>query len=146
MNVIICIDKRGGMIFNKRRVSRDKLVCEDILKTVRGEKLYIKPYSKILFDPLADRYELPEISDDPMSIAKDGEWCFIEDEDVSAYADRIERLLVYNWNESYPYDLRFDMSILDQLFRISGRTKFPGHSHDMVVRELYRKDFRDKAK
>ncbi len=131
-------------MFNRRRVSRDAAVCEDILKTVRGEKLFIKPYSEKLFAPLAEKYEPPSLCDDPLRVAKDGEWCFIEDEDISPYLECAEKVLLYNWNENYPFDLKFDLNLLRESFRLSERRKFEGRAHDEIVRELYRKDFRGK--
>lgn len=146
LNIIICTDKVGGMMFNKRRVSRDSAVSEDVLKTTRGETLYVKPYSEKLFLPFGEKYAMPRVVENPLDIAKEGEWCFIEDQDVSPYLDKVEKLLIYNWNRFYPYELKFDLSILSSSFRISERDKFEGTSHEEITRELYRKDFRSKAK
>lgn len=146
MNIIICTDKVGGMMFNRRRVSRDSAVYEDIMKKTRGEKLYAKPYSEKLFLPLFEKYGAPEYSTDPLSKAKNGEWCFIEDEDITPYLDQVEQILVYNWNTVYPYELRFDLSILSSTFRLTDKIKFKGTSHDEITRELFRKDFRSKLK
>ena len=144
MNVIVCIDERGAMLFNHRRVARDKAVYADILKTVRGERLFIKPYSEKLFLPFADEAELPTVTDDPLSVASGGEWCFIEDEDITPYYDKIEKLLIYFWDCTYPFELKLDVSFVRANFRMSERKKFAGAVHDAITRELYRKDFRSK--
>lgn len=140
MNIIICTDARGGMLFNNRRVSRDGAVSEDILYTVRGERLFIKPYSMKLFEPLFDRYDMPTVCDDPLGEAGDGEWCFIEDEDITPHLDRVERLLIYNWGSRYPYDLCFDPEHGLCGFKLSEKRKFAGVAHDEITRELYRPD------
>ena len=144
LKIILCTDKVGGMMFNNRRVSRDSAVYADIMKTVRGEVLYIKPYSEKLFLPLAEKYGMPKVIPDPLKVAKDGEWCFIEDEDISPVIDKVESILIYNWNRNYPYELKFDTQVLNDLFRLSGRDKFEGTSHEEIIRELYRKDYRSK--
>ena len=139
MNIIICVDKRGAMMFNNRRVSRDQYVTMDILKTVVGEKLYIKPYSEPLFSPFAEEFEMPTVSDTPLTVVKDGEWCFIEDEDITPYLDKVERLLIYNWNRTYPWQLKFDLESNLCSFRLTDKRKFAGHSHEEITREVYRK-------
>jgi len=126
------------MLFNNRRQSRDREVTADILKTVRGERLFIKPYSLKLFSEF-EEYPLMTVCDDPLSEVSDGEWCFIENQDVTPYLYKVERLLIYNWNREYPYELSFDMGLLDELFRITDKRKFEGYSHEEITREIYRK-------
>ena len=40
ITVALCIDERGGMIFNKRRVSRDRVLIAELVGSVEG-KIYI---------------------------------------------------------------------------------------------------------
>ena len=141
MNLIICVDKDGGMLFNNRRQSRDREIISDILKTVQGERLYVKPYSKKLFDE-HEEYPLMTVCDDPLGIVGEGEWCFIENEDVAPHLHKVERLLIYNWNTNYPYELRLDLGILDKQFRLSDKRKLIGYSHDEITREIYRKQIK----
>ena len=141
MNLIICVDKTGGMLFNKRRVSRDQYVTADILKTVRGEKLLIHPYSTILFEKFEESFEAPLVCDDPMETAGDGEWCFIENQDITPYLGKVEKLLIYNWNTRYPFELAFDLESGLADFKLSEKSKFKGHSHDEITRCLYRKTY-----
>ena len=42
MNIIVCVDDNNGMMFNKRRVSQDVEVREDIYKNLNGKTLFIK--------------------------------------------------------------------------------------------------------
>lgn len=144
MNIILCTDKVGGMMFNNRRVSRDSTVYDDIMKTVRGEVLYIKPYSEKLFLPLAEKHGMPKTVPDPLRVATDGQWCFIEDEDITPFLDSVEKILIYNWNTRYPYELKFDTDNLIGNFKLTDRRKFEGTSHEEIIRELYRKDYRSK--
>ena len=41
MKLIVCLDDNKGMMFNKRRQSRDRVLIENILELRKGEKLYI---------------------------------------------------------------------------------------------------------
>ena len=49
MKIIVCIDERGGMTFNRRRQSRDARVSEDVLRTACG-RLVVYPYSVRLLE------------------------------------------------------------------------------------------------
>ena len=144
MNIVMCVGDGGEMLFNGRRVSRDEVACGDILKQLKGERLYIKPYSQKLFAPFEGNANLPTVCEDPLGTASDGEWCFIEDEDIMPYFDKIEKLLIYNWNLNYPYDMRLDLDYVRGKLRLSEMKKLVGKAHDKITRELYRKDYRSK--
>ena len=49
MIVIVCTEDRGGMLFNNRRVSKDRTVIQKILELSEGKKLWIHPFSEKLF-------------------------------------------------------------------------------------------------
>ena len=53
MKIIVCLDDNGGMAFNRRRQSRDRVLIEDIAKTVGNARLYIDKYSAPLFESSA---------------------------------------------------------------------------------------------
>ena len=44
MNLIICVDNKNGIMFNGRRQSRDRAVCEDILDMSGEHLLYTSEY------------------------------------------------------------------------------------------------------
>ena len=50
MIVIVCTEDRGGMLFNNRRVSKDRTVIQKILELSEGKKLWIHPFSEKLFE------------------------------------------------------------------------------------------------
>lgn len=139
LTVIICTDERGGMLFNKRRVSRDEFVTLDIINTVASSKLYIKPYSEKLFR----EYGGYELCDDPLSACGEGDYCFIEDEDISPFLGRADGLIIYNWCRAYPYDLKFDTPPAEFGFVRVDSKKFAGHSHKKIVKDVYRKNDTD---
>ena len=49
MNLIVCIDDRGGMLFNRRRQSSDRYVTERILDMARDGRLLVNSYTAKLF-------------------------------------------------------------------------------------------------
>lgn len=49
MKTIVCVDNRMGICFNGRRVSRDRMVSEDILEMTRGNVLWMAPEADKLF-------------------------------------------------------------------------------------------------
>ena len=46
---IVLIDDHGGMQFNRRRQSRDRLACADILRLCAGAPLPFLRYFSVLF-------------------------------------------------------------------------------------------------
>ena len=39
MNIIVCLDDKNGMMFNKRRQSQDKLLRSDIKELVKSKSI-----------------------------------------------------------------------------------------------------------
>ena len=56
MNIIVCIDDNQGMLFNKRRQSRDVKVLEDIATLT--DTLWISSFSEKLFENVSELAEL----------------------------------------------------------------------------------------
>ena len=54
MYIIICLDDNNGLAFNHRRQSQDRIVAEDISKTVGEKKLWITDYSRKLFQAVSN--------------------------------------------------------------------------------------------
>ena len=49
MNIIICLDDKNGIQFNRRRQSRDQVVCNRVLELSQGSTLWMNAYSAKLF-------------------------------------------------------------------------------------------------
>jgi len=133
MHIIICLDDRNGMTFNKRRQSRDSAVSARIAERIKSENavLRMSTYSEKIF---------PEgcaiISDDYLDIAGSGEYCFTEREDISLYKEKIESIIVYKWNTLYPSDRRLDASLLQERKLVSSQD-LEGTSHKRITEEVY---------
>ena len=107
MKLIVCLDERKGMMFNNRRQSRDRVLIDNMIEMVNGDKLYIAPYSEGLFE---DKEVKLKVKNNPLKAA-DENWCFIENLPVAEYKDEIETVVIYHWNRHYPGDLFFDLEI-----------------------------------
>ena len=136
MKLIFCTDERGGMMFNKRRVSRDKLLVEDVANYVGDNILYAEPYSLELF---ADASVNLICSDSPEKSADTGDYAFIESYSPKEAAREAEEIVIYNWNRRYPFDVSLEFRPEDLGFRLKTRYKFKGSSHDLITREVYTK-------
>ena len=134
MNIIVCVDDHMGMMFNNRRQSRDRVVREDML-TLVPDKLLVSPYTAKQFaEPEQERLLVAE---DFLEQAGDGDYCFVEDADITPYADKIEDIILYHWKRMYPADTYFTIPLSD--FALAERMDLTGNSHPDMIREIYRK-------
>lgn len=128
MTLIVCLDDRNGMLFNRRRQSKDSVLCEQIA-ALAGDKLFVNVYSSKLF-PEAN------VCQNPLACADEEGYCFVEDLDVLPYLHRAEKLIIYRWNRHYPADVTFPVCVLES-WRLVEQTDFAGNSHDTITREVY---------
>ncbi len=133
MKVIICVDKNNGMLFNNRRLSRDKVIYDYILNMVKDNKLYCNEYSSSLFDSKENII----ISNDFLDKATKEDYVFIENNKIP---NQISELIVFRWNRLYPADTFFDENIisLNNLKKISSKN-FKGFSHNKITVDIFRR-------
>lgn len=136
MKLIVCLDDNGGMMFNNRRQSRDRILIEDIIRMTNGSRLYIAEYSKILFEG-NDANIL--IDDCMLDVACEGDFCFVENKPLSDRANEAEEIIIYRWNRRYPYDLVFDVDLEKEGFALIASYEFAGYSHEKITKEIYRR-------
>lgn len=130
MKVIVCVDGNFGMLFNKRRQSRDKVLLEDVFKTT--EKVWIHSFSEKLFVDYGDRI----IVDDAfLEKAGEKDVCFVENQRLAAYCEKINQLIVYKWNRKYPADFYLDLNLGE--WNLEETVEFAGKSHEKITREIY---------
>lgn len=130
MNVIVTLDNRGGMCFNRRRQSRDRVLNERIL-ALAGGRLLVSSFSARLFEGQSGVL----VSDSFLSDAGEEDFCFVENEHLSAYADRIRKLIVYRWNRDYPGDFFLDLDLSAR--KLISSSEFAGSSHPVITEEIY---------
>ena len=137
MKIIVCVDDNNGMMFNKRRQSRDRVLIQDIIANLDGSNLLIAPYSEKLFeDSDIDAFF---ISDFILDEAAPDDFCFIENIALNKYASKINELIIYHWNRKYPADTYLDIDPTSLGMKLITTTEFVGSSHDKITKELYRK-------
>lgn len=131
MNVIVCIDKNNGMAFMGKRQSQDCVLREKVLEITNGSRLLMNSYS-------AKQFENPEsiiVDEDFLSKAGQGDFCFVEDKEISS--ENVEAFYIFNWNRKYPGDLFFEVDLKAEGFKKVKKEEFQGNSHDKITLEIY---------
>ncbi|MBQ3094415.1 MAG: ribonuclease Z [Clostridia bacterium] len=133
MTVFVCLDDDGGMLFNRRRQSRDGAVQEALTAYARTHTLWMSRYSATLFDD-ATPFRVDDAYHEHMG---DEEACFVEDGVLDV--NRADELVVFRWNRRYPSDRRFPKEALTAAWVLIGTRDLIGTSHDCITEEHYRK-------
>ena len=132
MNIIICLDDRNGMMFNKRRQSRDKKVIQDMRELCVESHLWTSDYSGLLFE-MKDVY----VTDNFLEHAAEDDYCFIESIDPNEIEVPINKIVVYRWNRVYPADLYCTLDFSN--YKLIDEKEFPGSSHEKITKQIYQK-------
>ena len=134
MIAIVCIDDKNGMLFNNRRQSKDQILRQDIYKQTNGKILWMNEFSYHQFEE--DGYENICVEEQFYLKAKEEEYCFIETLSLLEIEDKIDRLILYRWNRTYPADFWFDLPLEEQ-WKLENVEEFPGKSHEKITKEEY---------
>ena len=132
MNIIACIDDNKGLLFNKRRQSKDIEVIRKIEEITEGKNLLIDEFSQKLFE------EKAVVRADFLESAGENDFCFVENTLVSSYIHKINKVYLFKWNRNYPSDFTFDLD-LESNFQLINVEEFPGNSHDLITLEIWSK-------
>lgn len=152
MNIIVCVDKDLGMMFNNRRQSRDKILIKHILEFIKNEnaKIYINNFSKELFLEYLDEYKEQIIVDDNFlekafneeinnssnSNNQNKNYCFVENNSIKKYEDKINNLIIYDWDKAYPKDKYLDIDL--NKFKLYESKDLVGNSHEKIIEKIYK--------
>ena len=128
MNLIVCIANNNGIMFNKRRVSKDALLIERLKGITKENKIYVSEYSK----PLFDGFDNLVLSIENLT---NNDFYFLENED---YNGNIDKIIIYKWNRDYPADKYFDINLSS--YELISTQDFQGSSHDLITEEIYIKE------
>ncbi len=132
MIVIICIDDNGGMMFNRRRQSRDRLLRQRVLDMEDFSRLLMNEFSSEQFE---EKSSIITVSESFLEDAGENDCCFVEDRSLKPFEDRIEKLIVYRWNRVYPSDFRLDLNL--EAWTLIQSADFEGSSHEKITEEVY---------
>lgn len=133
MIAIVCIENNNGLLFNKRRVSQDKVVTEKIIEITQGSRLWMDNYSYSLFEkyPTANT----NIADNFLSETSEREYCFVENKSLKPFEKWLDKIIVFKWNRDYPSDFKFDLDLAK--WKLTESTEFVGNSHKNITMEVY---------
>lgn len=132
--IIICVDKNNGMLFNNRRQSRDIEVIKDIIANIGNKKLHISPFSLPLFNDFKHQVAADI---DFLQNADCGDICFAENVCLCEYIDKITGITVYCWNRVYPADFFCDIDF--SAFELLNECEFKGNSHSVITKKIFAK-------
>lgn len=123
------------MLFNHRRLSRDRRVCKKILDYSNEKELWMNAYSRKLFTNLTD---INNIQVDEEFLDKSQSICFVENQDITPYLPKIDTLVLFRWNRDYPADFFFTVDLSQ--WNLISTEDFEGTSHEKITMEVYKKD------
>ncbi len=130
----MCLDDKNGILFNKRRQSRDREVIRKIVDITNGQALYISEYSKSLFSEFVNCVCV--ISD--FTSVEDG-FCFVEAGIENIAVDSVSELYLFKWNRIYPCDTWFPTEQIISKMKHLKTLDFKGNSHKKITLEVYEK-------
>lgn len=133
MILIVCLDDKGGMAFNRRRQSQDRALREQLLALTEGKPLWMNSYSALQFESAPNI----RVDEDFLEKAGQGEYCFAEFPPLAPYAGKAERILAARWNRTYPADAKLDIPLKEGLWNLVACQEFPGSSHETITLEVY---------
>jgi len=133
MNVIVCLDDAGGMAFNGRRQSKDRVVCEKILSLTKGKNLWMNAYSKGMFKEVDSIF----VAEDFLQKAQAEDFCFVETQPF--LKEVATQLFVFCWNRSYPADVYFGFKPEESGYTLIEKTEFCGFSHENITLCVYKR-------
>ena len=134
MKVIVCLDDRYGMLFNHRRQSSDRVLCNRIVALTENDILRMNSYSAQLF---SEQGLHMLVDGDFLEKANGDDYCFVENSDITPYAEKVNAVIIYRWNRVYPSDVKFPAELFSQRWRLTSRCDFVGNSHERITEEIY---------
>lgn len=141
MIIIVAVDNNNGLLFNSRRVSRDRTLREKIAAVSSGSVLWMNAFTARQFEE-----GLPSnarVDERFLDKAAPGDFCFVEDKLLMPYLNRIETMVVFRWNRDYPSDFKLDLEPVWNGFYLASFEDFEGTSHDKITMEVWESNSTD---
>jgi hypothetical protein len=145
MRLVYILDQKNGLLFNKRRQSKDSILIDNVIQKVNeveNATLWLSDYSRELF--VDSGLELKDINELSLAEASDKDFIFIEDvsvdiQDVLENTESNHYLYLYKWNKVYPADRRLDVTEdYFNHFEVLSTETFEGNSHEEIYLEEWR--------
>lgn len=135
MKLIVCIADNNGILFNNRRVSRDVVLCENVMQLLGEKTLYLDEYSAKLFEGYEGQICIRELK---RGVIEEDAYYFFERGDLSELGEEIAECILYRWNRDYPADTFLDMK--GEGFELIEQLEFAGKSHNRITREIWKRN------
>ena len=135
MTIYVCLDDKNGMLFNKRRQSRDVAVLADIQASI-PDSLTIDPFSEKLIQGAKIPYAL---APEDLSLLPPDAHFFIENRSAADIVPLTSTVVIYRWNRHYPADTHWDPDLAQCGFTLRESSEFPGKSHEKITKEVYKR-------
>ncbi len=132
MIAILCVDERNGMLFNNRRQSRDEILNSHIIKKINGKKMWITNFSKDLFES-----ENIIIDNNFMDKIGKEEYVFIENIPLENIIEKVDEIIIYNWNRYYPADVYLTCPL--DSWKLISENELIGSSHEKITERIYKR-------
>ncbi len=136
MKIFLAIDKRNGMMFNRRRQSQDVKLREHILSVVADSKLMMNAYS---FKQFKDMDVSNIIVSENFLEGTEDVYYFVENLPIAPHLTKIDIIYLCKWNRDYPSDMKFDVD-LTQGFKLISTVEIMGNSHKKITIEEWEKE------
>lgn len=136
---IVCIENNYGMLFNKRRVSKDSELMKWLINYTQSHALWYNSYSEKLFEDVEKVTTdiILKCDDEFINKAKQEDYCFIENIDISQYKEYYNEIIVCKWNRNYPSDFRLKVKEED-ILKKDILAEIKGSSHEKITIELWK--------
>ena len=132
MILAVCVDDKLGMLFNKRRQSKDRELRKDLL-SLTDQVLWVNEYTAKQFTE--DEKMWLNIREDYLDEIGEDDICFVENLPLAEYEKRTTKLIIYHWNRIYPSDTPFPFNL--SRWELESEYEFKGYSHDKITRRIY---------
>ena len=73
--------------------------------------------------------------DDFLKKAGANELCFVEDQSLKTYAEKVSEVILLKWNRVYPADVHFPIDFRG--WKLVQAEEFAGSSHEKITEEIY---------
>lgn len=134
MTVIVCVDDNGGIMFNSRRQSQDKVLRTKVLSMLNGKRLLVSPYTAKQFS--SDNQTHLQVSENCYQEASSEDICFVEDTTPNLSDHSLKSIVLFKWNRVYPADRFLDTTALKK-WKLISTEDFSGNSHEKITMEVY---------
>ena len=132
MKIIVCVDNKGGVMFNRRRQSQDRVLREHILEMTSGHALWMNSYSAKMFGDHSGII----VTEDFLDRASEDDFCFIEDVSITGKEHTVKEIILFRWNRTYPADVHFNIPAEPE-YKLTETCDFAGSYHEKITKEVY---------